>query len=445
MTIARTICLGFVGVILIGTLLLTLPISTSEGTWNSPLVALFTSTSAVCVTGLIVVDTGTHFSAIGEFLILLLIQIGGLGYMTSTTFLILVLRRKFDLRQKFAIQESFDRPFVHGSRNLMRSILATTILFELTGAFLTLKTFADDYGFGQGLWLAIFHSVSAWNNAGFSLFSDSLVAYRGSWTINLVIPALIILGGIGYQTIIEFYIWCTNQFQNPKSRFVFSLNFKVVVNTTAILLILGTVAFLAIESVNYDTLASLPIQEKILSAWFQSVTTRTAGFNTLDFGTMTDAMLFIIIGLMVIGASPSGTGGGIKTTTLRILFNCTRSTLRGHEEVVVYGRKIASSLILKAIAVVFGSGMTIAIVTSLLVLIEGQNFEFINLFFEVISAFATVGVSTGITANLSGWGQLVIILTMFIGRVGILVLMAALFGDPCPSQVKYPEENLLVG
>ncbi|MGK7926058.1 MAG: TrkH family potassium uptake protein [Spirulina sp.] len=381
MTIARTICLGFLGTILIGTLLLMLPISTSDGTWNSPLVALFTATSAVCVTGLIVVDTGTHFSAIGEFLILLLIQIGGLGYMTSTTFLILILRRKFDLQQKFAIQESFDRPFLQGSRNLIRSILATTLLFELTGVFLMVNIFADDYGFGKGLWLAIFHSISAWNNAGFSLFSDSLVAYRGSWTINLVIPALIIFGGIGYQTIIEFYVWFRDRFRHPKPRFVFSLNFKVVTHTTLILLLLGWAAFGAIESTPSGTLSDLPLPEKLLAAWFQSVTTRTAGFNTLDFGAMKDATLFIAMGLMIIGASPSGTGGGIKTTTLRILFDCTRATLRGYEEVVTYGRKIANSLILKAIAVVFGSGMTIAIVTGLIVIIEWQKFLFIDLFF----------------------------------------------------------------
>ncbi|MEM9540813.1 MAG: TrkH family potassium uptake protein [Cyanobacteria bacterium P01_E01_bin.42] len=445
MTIARTICLGFLGTILIGTLLLTLPISISDGTWNNVLVALFTSTSAVCVTGLSVVDTGTHFSAIGQFFLLLLIQIGGLGYMTSTTFLILILRRKFDLRQKVAIQEALDRPALQGSRNLIRSILATTFLFELTGAFLMVGLFAEDYGFGKGLWLAIFHSISAWNNAGFSLFSDSLVGYRDSWTINLVIPLLIILGGIGYQTIIEFYLWCQNQFRNPKPRFVLSLNFKVVVNTTLILLGFGSVAFLTLESLPSGTLAELPLTEKILAAWFQSVTTRTAGFNTVDFGAMSGAALFITMGLMIIGASPSGTGGGIKTTTVRILFDCTRSALRDYNEVIIHGRKIASPLILKAIAVVFGSGMTVAISTAFLVFIEGQNFEFINLFFETISAFSTAGLSTGITAALSTWGQLVVIATMFIGRVGILVLIAALFGESCPRQVKYPEENLLVG
>ncbi|WP_072621904.1 TrkH family potassium uptake protein [Spirulina major] len=443
MTIARTICLGFLTVIAVGTVLLMLPISTVEGQWNSPLVALFTSTSAVCVTGLAVVDTGTHFSFWGQVFLLLLIQVGGLGYMTTTTFLVLVLRRKFDLRQKFAIQESFDRPFVQGSRNLMRSIVATTLMFELGGIILMLRPFVDDYGQGRGLWLAIFHSISAWNNAGFSLFSDSLTAYRGVWAVNVAISILIIFGGIGYQVIIEGYGWLTSLRSQRTARL--SLNFKVVTSTTLILLILGTIAYLITEIHNPNTLAGLSWSETFLGAAFQSVTTRTAGFNSIDFGQMGDAALLITIGFMVIGASPSGTGGGIKTTTLRILLNCTRSTLRGSEQVVMYGRTLPPSLILKAIAVLMGSGIAIAIATTALALIESGKFVFIDLLFECVSAFATVGLSTGITAQLSAISQLIIILIMYTGRVGILVFIAAIVGEHPPSQLQYPEENLLVG
>ncbi|MDB9311583.1 TrkH family potassium uptake protein [Spirulina sp. CS-785/01] len=444
MTIARTICLGFLTVILIGTILLTLPISTSAGMWNNPIVALFTATSAVCVTGLIVVDTGTHFSFLGELFILLLIQIGGLGYMTTTTFLVSLVRRKFDLRQKVAIQESFDRPFLLGSQNLIKSVIATTLIFEIMGILLLVRPFINEYGFNQGLWVAIFHTISAWNNAGFSLFSDSLTRYQGIWFINSVICALIIFGGIGYQVIIEMYLWFASKFFWQR-RFTVSLNFKVVLSTTLVLLALGTVAFLFTEYSNPNTLHNLPLPQKILAAWFQSVTTRTAGFNTLDFGKMNDATLFIALGLMAIGASPSGTGGGIKTTTIRILINCTRSTLQGNEQVLMYSRKIPNSLILKAIAVVFGSGMMMIIITTLLSIIETGNFDFLDLFFEVISAFATVGLSTGITADLSAFGQLILIFTMFVGRVGILVFIAAIYGDPHPTQIQYPEENLLVG
>jgi trk system potassium uptake protein len=212
MTIARTICVGFLAVIIIGTLLLMMPFAITSETWSwdSLVVALFTSTSAVCVTGLAVVDTGTYFSFWGQLTIALLAQVGGLGYMTSTTFLILLLGRKFDLRQKFAIQESFDRPFLQGSNNLIKSIIATTMLFEITGIFLLLIAFVPQHGWSQGLWYAIFHSVSAWNNAGFSLFPDNLISYRSDWVVNSVISALIIFGGIGYQVIIEMYLWTIN-------------------------------------------------------------------------------------------------------------------------------------------------------------------------------------------------------------------------------------------
>ncbi|MDJ0659511.1 MAG: TrkH family potassium uptake protein [Crocosphaera sp.] len=454
MTIARTICVGFLAVIAVGTLLLMLPFATNDGSWNNPLVALFTATSAVCVTGLIVVDTGSYFSFWGQLIILLLIQVGGLGYMTTTTFLILLLGRRFDLRQKLAIQESFDRPFLHGnSQTLIRSIIATTLAFEILGIILMLHVFSQKYGTLQGLWLAIFHSISAWNNAGFSLFADSLMSLDDSLTINLVIPLLIIFGGIGYQVIMELYMAIVHIVTRNQERLVFSLNFKVVISTTAILLVAGTLVFFIIEYGNPDTLGDLDFKSKILTAWFQSVTTRTAGFNSIDIGQMTFAGLFLTIGLMFVGASPSGTGGGIKTTTLRILTNCTRSVLRGSDEVVMFKREIPVSLILKAVAVVFGSTNMVVLMTFLIYLNEGifhpsffeSGVTSLQVLFEVISAFATVGLSTGITASLSPVSQLLIILTMYTGRVGILLFMAAIVGETRPRVVQYPEETLLVG
>jgi trk system potassium uptake protein TrkH len=444
MTIARTICLGFLAVMAIGTLLLMMPLATSSGEWNDPIVALFTSTSAVCVTGLVVVDTGSYFSFWGQLIIACLIEIGGLGYMTTTTFLILLIGRKFDLRQKFAIQESFDRPFLQGSSNLIRSIIATTLIFEITAIFLMLPIFAQDFGLSQGLWFSIFHSISAWNNAGFGLLPDSLIQYASSWTINLVIPGLIIFGGIGYQVIIEMYLWLLDKVQRRQERFCFSLNFKVVTSTTIILLILGTIGFWLIEFNNQNTLGNLGLQEQFFAAWFQSVVTRTAGFNSIDIGKMTTAGLFLTIGLMFVGASPSGTGGGIKTTTLRILFNCTRSVLEGKDEVVLYQREVPYPLILKAVAVVFGSAASIVFITIIISSIDG-SIDLIAILFEVVSAFATVGLSTGITASLSKLSQLMLIMTMYAGRVGILLLIAAIIGDPRPTTLKYPEENLLVG
>lgn len=454
MTISRTICLGFIAVITVGTLLLMLPFATNDGSWNNPLVAFFTSTSAVCVTGLIVVDTGSYFSFWGQLIILLLIQVGGLGYMTTTTFLILLLGRRFDLRQKLAIQESFDRPFLHGnSQTLIRSIIATTLTFEILGVILMFNVFAEKYGTLQGLWLAIFHSISAWNNAGFSLFFDSLMGFYDSWLINFTIPLLIIFGGIGYQVIMELYMAIVHFVTKKQERLLFSLNFKVVISTTAILLVAGTIIFFIIEYANPDTLRGLDFRSKLLTAWFQSVTTRTAGFNSIDIGQMTFAGLFLTMGFMFIGASPSGTGGGIKTTTLRILFNCTRSVLRGNDEVVMFRREIPVSLILKAVAVVFGSTNMVVLITFLISLNEGlvnpsffdSGVSSLQVLFEVISAFATVGLSTGITASLSPVSQLLLILTMYTGRVGILLFMASIIGDTRPRVVQYPEENLLVG
>lgn len=421
-----------------------LPISTSSGTWNDPIVALFTSTSAVCVTGLIVVDTGTHFSFWGELFILLLIQIGGLGYMTTTTFLMLLVGYRFELRHKVAIQQDLDRPGLYGSTQIIHSIIAITLIFEITGIFLLLPTFASDFGWEYGLWLSIFHSISAWNNAGFSLFKDSLMGYQSSVSVIMVISVLIIFGGIGYQVILEMFLWVRERLNKSIHRTIFSLNFKVVTSTTIILLIGGTIAFFLTELNNARTLAPLNFGDKLLNAWFQSVVTRTAGFNSIDFGVLTPAALFITIGFMFIGASPGGTGGGLKTTTLRVLTSCTKAILQGKEEVYLYERQIATNLVLKAVGVLMGSVATV-IIAIILISLTDPKIDFLQLLFEVVSAFATVGLSAGITANVSAAAKLVLIVTMYIGRVSVLLLMTAILGEPRPSRIQYPEENLLVG
>ncbi|MBW4678180.1 MAG: TrkH family potassium uptake protein [Desmonostoc geniculatum HA4340-LM1] len=444
MTVARTICLGFMAVIAIGTILLMMPFSTSDGTWNNLIVALFTSTSAVCVTGLSVVDPGTYFSFWGQLFIALLAQIGGLGYMTTTTFLILLIGRRFDMRQKIAIQQALDRPGMSGSAQVIRSIIATTLIFEITGVFLLLPAFVPEHGWKNGLWLAIFHSINAWNNAGFSLFKDNLISYQSSFLVVFTITMLIIFGGIGYQVILEMYIWLRDRIFQKTTAQVFSLDFKVATSTTIILLILGTIAFFCIEIRNPATFGSLSLYDQILVAWFQSVTPRTAGFNTIDIGKMTTAGLFITIALMFIGASPGGTGGGMKTTTLRVLTSCTKAILQGKEEVLLYERKIAISLILKAVGVLVGS-VAMVILATILISLTDPTLDFIQILFEVVSAFATVGLSTGITGTISIAAKLVLILTMYVGRVGVLLLMSAVLGDPRPTRIHYPEENLLVG
>jgi trk system potassium uptake protein len=445
MTVSRTICLGFIAVILAGTALLMLPFATSSGQWNNPIVALFTATSAVCVTGHVVVDTATYFSGFGQFVIMLLVQIGGLGYMTVTTFLLLLLGRRFGLKDKIAIQQALDRRSLQGSNQILRSIVATTMIFELTGAFLLLLEFVPRVGWPKGLWFAIFHSVSAWNNAGFALFSDNLVSYQGSLLLNMVITGLIIFGGIGYEVILELYLMLRERITNSSIRTTRSLNFRVAVSTTIFLLLGGTLSIWLIEMRNTQTLASLGTGQQLLAAWFQAVTSRTAGFNTIDVSKMTTAGLFITIALMLIGGCPGGTAGGIKTTTARILASSTYAVLQGKESVVLYRRQVPNGLILKAVGVTFGSIMTVVAAVIVISLVEPPNLNFIQILFEVVSGFGTVGLSMGITADLTAVSKLVLVATMYIGRVGVLLLISALLGDPKSTAINYPEESLLVG
>jgi len=443
MTPARTICLGFLLVIGVGTLLLWLPLSTQAPGWDSLWTALFTATSAVCVTGLSVVDVGTHYSFWGQLILLLLVQIGGLGYMTSMTLLMLLLGRRFRLKDKLAVQQALDQTGIGGIRGLLRSILLATGILEFVGTLALLAFFVPRFGFWRGLWQSIFHSINSFNNAGFSLFSNNFMSYFNAPLLVFTTTVLIILGGIGYQVLLEFYLWLTCK--HPE-RFTFSLNTKVVVSTTLVLLGVGTVAFWLIEGNNPDTLGRMNLGEQFLAAWFQSVTSRTAGFNTIDIGKMTATGLFFTIVLMFIGASPGGTGGGIKTTTVRVLLRATRAILRGHEEVIIYEREIPPILIYKAIAVLVGSMSLVLLMLTLISITEAEHgFTFLQLFFEVVSAFATVGLSTGITSGLSLSGKLLIILTMYAGRVGVLLLMAALFREPRPLRTHYPEETFLVG
>ncbi len=444
MTVSRTIALGFLAVITAGALLLMLPFSTIDGTWSDPITALFMSTSAVCVTGLAVVDVGKYYSFWGQLFLVLLVQIGGLGYMTATTFLLLLLGRRFGLKDKVALQQSLDKPGLAGVVQLVQSILATTLLFELTGVFLLMSVFVPKYGFKNGVWSAIFHSVNSFNNAGFSLYTDNLIGYVTSPIINFTVGGLIIFGGIGYQVIMEMYLWLRDRFKKSPICTVFSLNFKVVTSTTAVLLIFGTLAFLVLEYNNPATFGSLNFPQKVMAAWFQSVTPRTAGFNTIEIGQMSEAGLFLTIALMFIGASPGSTGGGIKTTTFRILFCCSTAVLEGQEEVECYRRQIPPALILKTISVVFGS-LLVAFTSAILIEVTNPQVEFIEALFEAVSAFGTVGLSTGITAKISAIGKLIVIATMYIGRVGVLLLMSAAFGDPKPRSFKYAEESLLVG
>lgn len=444
MTVARTICLGFLGTIFISTLLLTLPWSIADSTWGDPLVALFTATSATCVTGLAVVDTGSYFSGFGQAILLLTIQIGGLGYMTATTFLVLLLGRRFRLQHRVAVQESLDAVGLSSVSNLVTSVIALTLIIEISGAFLLMVQFVPEFGWTQGLWQSIFHSVSAFNNAGFSLFPDSLMRYSVSPMIIVPISLLIFLGGIGYQAIMEMFLWLRRYIHSEGRLFFFSMHFKTVTSTTLFLLLVGFVGFYATEQYETGTLALRGQGDQLWLALFQSVTARTAGFNTIDIGAMSTAGLFLMISLMFVGASPGSTGGGIKTTTLRILANCTQTVLRGGDDVILYRRQVPKEMLMKAFAVVMGS-LTTVIFAVMAIAISDPTFTFVEVFFEAVSAFATVGLSMGITAQLSTLAKVILITLMYIGRVGVLLLMEALLGEPQASQIDYPEEDLLVG
>ena len=421
-----------------------LPISSSNGAWSDPITALFSSTSAVCVTGLSVVDVGKFYSFWGQLFLTLLVQIGGLGYMTATTILLLLIGRKFSLRDKITLQQSLDTPGIRGGLQLVQSIIAVTLLFELTGVFALIPIFNQKMSFQESVWQAIFHSVNAFNNAGFSLFSDNLMGYVNNPMVSIIIGLLIIFGGIGYQVILEGYLWLRTKFSRNRDYISFSLTFCVATSTTIALLLFGTAFFWLTEFNNSETLGNLSIFDQLIAAWFQSVTTRTAGFNTIDNGKMTVTSIFITIALMFIGASPGGTGGGIKTTTARILASCTGAALQGRDQVNLYKLQVPNGLILKAIGVAVGSLFTVICSTGLLSLTD-RNLNFISILFEATSAFGTVGLSTGITSSLSWAGRLIIIATMYIGRVGVLLLMAAIFTDTKTSLIKYPQESMLVG
>jgi trk system potassium uptake protein len=314
----------------------------------------------------------------------------------------------------------------------------------LAGTVVLYLSFLPKYGPALSLWYGLFHSVSAWNNAGFSLFSDNLMGYQSSLPVNLVITGLIVFGGIGYEVIFELYLRLRERFSKSPVRTTRTLNFKVAVSTTIFLLGFGTLVTLLIEARNPETLGALSFSQQVLAAWFQSVTSRTAGFNTIDIGKMTKAGLFITIALMFIGGSPGGTAGGIKTTTLRVLTSCTHAVLQGKEDVLLYQRTVPFSLVLKAVGVAIGSLATVLVAT-IAISISDPEIEFIRVLFEVVSGFGTVGLSTGITAGLTPFAKLVLIATMYIGRVGILLLITVFIGDPKRTSVNYPEGSLLVG
>jgi trk system potassium uptake protein TrkH len=431
-----------------GTLLLALPLARA-GEPVSLLDALFTATSAVCVTGLTVVDTGTRFSPAGQAVVLALIQVGGLGLMTFAVFAGVVLGRRVAFTDRMVIQDSMHHTPKAGVRRLVRYVVGFTLATEATGALLLWLRFRGQFPAGEAVWQSVFHSVSAFCNAGFGLLPDNLVPYRGDLLVNLAVTGLIVVGGLGFLVNMELRDQAALRLRGRHAPLL-SLHARLVLVVTAALLAGGALVILFLEWDN--TLSGLPLGERLLASWFQSVTPRTAGFNTIDFGRVSSDTLFFVIFLMFVGASPGSTGGGIKTTTFGLLFALVVARWRGRGRATVFSRTIPHAVMDRALLLALLAWALVSLAIGLLVLTEthGTPFgeaepRFVALMFEAVSAFGTVGLSTGVTPSLSGAGKLVLIALMFVGRVGPLTLVLAVGPRQERGRFRYAEENVMVG
>lgn len=441
---SQFLAFSFAGIILVGGVLLSLPVAAAPGRHVSILDAFFTSVSAVCVTGLISVDTPVDLSLFGQIVVLLLIQAGGLGYMTLSTVFAAALGRSVTLQERLTLQEALNVQNMEGLVRFARTVLRLTLAFELAGALILALNWWPTLGFGRALWYGLFHAVSAFNNAGFALWSDNLMSWRGDIVVNGVITSLIIAGGLG------FFVWA-ELLGGRKHEIKRSVHTRLVLAATAALLVGGTVAFLALEWFNPATLAPLSLKDKLLTAWFQSVTARTAGFNTIDIGAMTVPSLFVMMALMFIGASPGSTGGGVKTSTFAITLAALWATVRGQDDTVVFKRRLAPELVAKAFFVSLIAFVAMNGVAWLLLLTEGR--DLLKTLFETVSAFGTVGLSMGesgapvsLSAFFTPIGKVLVMLIMFVGRLGPLTLAIAVARrSAAQAKLRYPEGKILVG
>jgi len=435
----------YAGAILVGAVLLALPVA-ARGTSLSFLDALFTATSAQCVTGLVVVDTGSRLTLFGQLVVLALIQIGGLGITTFSVYLFFYLRLGVGTRGRWILHETLLHTPVESLRDLIRAIVGMTLVIEGAGTLLLACRFVPDLGWGRGLYFALFHSVSAFCNAGFALFPDSLVAYRDDPLVNLTIMALIILGGIGFLVIKEVL----DLRQSTGGRRRLSLHSRLVFWTTGMLIFGGALLIGLLES--GASLLGRGLLEGTWIALFQSVTARTAGFNSIDLNQFEVPTLLLMMFLMFVGASPGSAGGGIKTTSLALFVAILHSRLKGLSHTNVFRRTVPEEVVTKTLTLVMLAALLIGAASFALLAVQlsGLSFSesrgvFMDYTFEAISAFATVGLSLGATAKLVPAGKLIVILLMFVGRVGLLTLAFAIVSRRQQHPVRYSEENLMIG
>lgn len=445
----QVLVLSFLLVILVGAGILNMPFSSADGKSVGYVDALFTSTSAVCVTGLVTVDSMTQWNFFGKIVIMFLIQIGGLGFMTLVTMFFILVGKKISLKERLLIQESMNQTTLSGMVKLVKNVVIGTFIIEGIGALFLMTRFVPIYGI-RGIPYAVFHSVSAFCNAGFDIIEgDSLQPFRGDIMVNITIMGLIIIGGIGFKVWADIILMLRSRQQTQMSwRSLFirlSLHTKMVLSITAVLIIIPAIFFFFLEGFNPETMGNDNIVTKILGSFFQSVTTRTAGFNSIPMAGMTDASKFLSIILMFIGGSPGGTAGGVKTVTFGVLLLVVYSVLVNKESTEAFNRSIPADITRKAFTVVFISIVLVFSVTMLLSLTESASF--MDVLFETTSAFATVGLSLGLTGSLTTAGKLILCLTMFAGRLGpvTMVLALAVRKKKVKAIINKPEEKVMVG
>ncbi|WP_213581818.1 TrkH family potassium uptake protein [Paenibacillus sp. J2TS4] len=432
---------GFLIIIFIGTMLLSTPLASADGHSVPVIDALFTATSAVCLTGLTVVDTGTTYSVFGQLVIMLLIQIGGLGIMTMSTLFALVLKKRISLRERLILQEALNQNSMEGIVRLIRKIITYSLTIEFVAfIFLTLR-WSIDFPFGEAAYLGMFHAISLFNNAGFDLFGgvsgrfSGLSLFAEDITVSVIAMALITLGGIGFIVMADL--------MDYKKRKKLLLHTKVVLFTSGILIAGGAMVIFTFEFTNPASLGSLNGGSKVLASFFHAVSPRSGGVSTLDVGSFRQATQFFLIILMFIGASPGSTGGGIKTTTFAILIGAMIAMIRGKEDIVMFRYRLAKDRIYKAITLVLFA--LVIVIIAAMVLSTTEAHQFLVILFEVTSAFGTVGLSMGLTPELTVIGKIIVSFLMFLGRLGPLTLAYALGPKKEKELFRYPEGKITIG
>ena len=434
----QIVILGIISINIIGAIILALPISSQSGEYTNFLDALFTSASAVCVNGLVISDTGTYWSTFGQIVLIILSEIGGLGIMSFTIFIAILLGKKITLKDRLTLQSSMNTFSIQGLVKMIKYIMYVAFSVQFFGILLLSTQFVPEFGIKKGMFYSLFHSVSAFCNVGMDLFGDfkSLTEYHSNPVIIITISILVIIGGLGFTVLIELY--------NYKEIKKISVHTKMVLFISTILIILGAVLIFILEYNNPNTLGDMSIFDKILNSIFASITPRTAGFNTISTEGMTKAGKMVTIMLMFIGGSPGSTAGGLKTSTFGIIIFTIISVIRGRDDTEAFGRRFSREVVYKSFSLLI-IGLILVIFVTMLLSITEYDETFISILYEATSAIGTAGLSTGVTQRLSGIGKVIIIIMMYIGRIGPFTLAFALTNNKKKTGIRYPEGRILIG